>query len=597
MDVSLSTAWRAGTYHPVAIEVEGQMVFHVQLGKIQKYPLLYRLVTSHVPSHIYNHAYHGVKDSYCGNPGPFYLSLRAVSQGAGHLLGDYLTFGIFEFQDNLPEKRQNEEFKSLIHLQSVANRFNMDDLKTDCEAEIFGRALDMGLMELFKLLEEANFRSDLFPEFSVYLEKRLVGSALDYGVGDSQRAFAKLKTEPSLSVAQMLLKAIIEISDVGCELDERFSTISEVYRRKVAEAKAISQYIGWEDDKCPETRWMKPKSEIARKRKSVATRFFGFTAQQKDKNGVENSPRRPFQGAPEPTFHSPSRPAFAPPPIILPPLVPRSNETVPRPAFKDQSTTSRHRSIPYAREMETQIEGEWKMKALQRQEQKIPRISEQKRHQMAHMAFETNCPQMKHDVSSENLAPGPPTTSDEPLSQEAMDNDGDTDDEQSSDEDDEDLQHIERIALERRSQRGQERQRTVQMAFESTLSQMQQERETMALNAFGMNWSQGKHDASSESQALGPSTTSGESLSETATEKDEDAEDGAAEASDRPATQIGSVLNLPEVTVTSFDESLHSESSSDTLEGEPVEVEGPMDWDAGSSEYGYIPWTYSLRPG
>ncbi|KAF5239848.1 hypothetical protein FANTH_9789 [Fusarium anthophilum] len=370
----------------------------------------------------------------------------------------------------------------------------MDDLKTDCETEIFYRALDMGLMELFKLLEEANFRSDLFPEFSVYLEKRLVGSTLDYGVGDSQRAFAKLKTEPSLSVAQMLLKAIIEISDVGCELDERNSIIGEVYRRKVAEAKAISQYIGWEDDKCPETRWMKPKSEIARKRKSVATRFFGPMAQQKDKNGVENSPRWPFQGAPEPTFHSPSRPAFALPPMILPPWVPRSNETMPRPAFKDQSTTSRHKSIPYAREMDTQIEGEWEMKALQRQEQNIPPIRQQERHQMAHMAFEANCPQTKHD-------------------------------------------------------------------------------------------------ASSESQALGPSTTSGEPLSETATEKDDDAEDGATEASDQPVTQIGSVLNLPEVTVTPFDESLHSESSSDTLEGDPVEVVGPMDWDAGSSEYDYIPWT------
>ncbi|KAF5613313.1 uncharacterized protein FSUBG_1043 [Fusarium subglutinans] len=596
MDMSLSVPWRVGTYHPVAIEVEGQMVFHVQLGKIQKYPLLYRLVTSHVPSYIYNHTYHGVKDSYCGNPGPFYLSLRAVSQGAGHLLGDYLTFGIFNFQHNLPEKRQNEEFKSLIHLQSVANRFNMDDLKMDCETEIFYRALDMGLMELFKLLEEANYRSDLFPEFSEYLEKRLVGSALDYGVGDSQRAFAKLKTEPSLSVAQMLLKAIVEISDVGCNSDEKNSIIGEVYRRKVAEAAAISQYIGWEDDKCPETRWIKPKSEIAGKRKSVATQFFGPTAQQKDKNGVENSPRWPFQGAPEPTFHPPSRPAFAPLPITLPPLVPRSNETVPRPAFKDQSTTSRHKNVPYARGMETQIDGEWKMKALQRQEQNIPLISKQERHQMAHMAYETNCLQRKHDASNESPAPGPLTTSGEPLSQEAMDNDGDTDDEQSSNEDYGDLQHIQRMMSEVRPQREQDRPRTAQMAFESTLSQMQQEREIIALDAFGMNWSQGKHDASSESQTPGPSTTSGEPLSETATEKDDDTQDGATEASDRPV-QIGSVLNLPEVTVTSFDESLHSESSSDTLEGDPVEVVGPMDWDTGSSEYDYVPWTYSLRPG
>ncbi|KAF5988682.1 hypothetical protein FBULB1_1338 [Fusarium bulbicola] len=594
MDMSLFAPWRAGTYHPVAIEVEGQMVFRVQLGKIQKYPLLYRLVTSHVPSHIYNHAYHGVKDSYCGNPGPFYLSLRTVPQGAGHLLGDYLTFGIFEIQDNLPEKRQNEDFKSIIHLQSVANRFNMDDLEMECEAEIFDRAVDMGLMELFKLLEEANYRSDLFPKFSEYLEKRLVGSALDYGVGDSQRAFAILKTEPSLSVAQMLLKAIIEISDVGCELDEKNSIIGEVYRRKAAEAAAISQYIGWEDDKCPETRWMKPKSEIAGKRKSVATRFFGPTAQQKGRNGVENSPRRPFQGAPEPAFHSHSRPAFAPPPMTLPPWVPKSNESVPRPAFKDQSTTSRQKNVPYAREMETQIEGEWKMKALQRQEQKIPPISQQERHQMAQMAFEANCPQTaqrKHDASSENLAPSPPTTSGEPLSQGDRDNDGDTDCEQSSDEDDEDLRHIERIALERRSQTGQGRQRTVQMAFESTMSQMQEEQQTMARTAFGMNWSQGKHEASSESPATGPSTTPGESLSETAMENDDDTEDGATEASYRPVTQTGSVLNLPEVTVTDFDESLHSESSSDTLEGDPVEVVGPMDWDAGSPEYDYIPWT------
>ncbi|KAF4495662.1 hypothetical protein FAGAP_8216 [Fusarium agapanthi] len=497
MDTSMSAAWRGGANHPVAIEVEGQMVFHVQLRKLKKYPQLYRQIISHAPSYIYSHAYNGVEYSYYGNPGPFYINLRAVPQGAGHILGDFLSFGSFTLQDNLSEKRQEEDFKSIIHLHNVADQFSMDDLKSDCEVETFRKAQDMGLMELVRLLEEANYRSDLFPKFSVYLEKRLVGSALDYGVGDSQRAFAELTTQPSLSVAQMLLKALTEISDVRCKLGEQNSMIGEVYRRKVAEATAASEFIGWEEPKSPETRWMKPKSEITGLRKSVGSRFFGPAAQQKDRNGMKNSPGRPFQGAtaPEPTFYPPREPAFVPPSMFSPSLTPRRFETVPCPSFKDQSTTSRRGNIPYAHEAKTQaeIEGAWEMKALQRQEQKIPHISEQVRQPMAQMACK-------------------------------------------------------------------------------------------------MNWSQRKHNAPTESPAPGPSTTSGEPLSETATGNDGDTEDDDTEACDRPVTQIGSDLNLPEFTVTSFDAPVQSsESSSDTLEGDPVEVEGPMDWDVGSSEYDYIP--------
>ncbi|KAF4416319.1 hypothetical protein FACUT_12680 [Fusarium acutatum] len=498
MDTSMSAGCWDGANYLVAIEVQGQKVYHVELTKLQKYPQLYAQITCHAQSYIYGYAYNGMAYPYYQNRPHYYINLHNLPQDAGHMLWEYLSSGTFtRLQGNPSEKRQEEYFKSIIHVHNVANQFSMEDLKSGFAKEIFRKAQDMGLMELVKLLEEANYRSDLFPKFSVYLEKRLVGSALDYGEGDSQRAFTELQTHPSLSVAQMLLKALTEISDVGCRLGEQNSMIGEVYRRKVAETKAASEFVGWEEPKSPDTRWMKPKNEFAGVRKSAGSRFFGPAAKQEARREIKNSPEWPFQRAtaPEPTFYSPSEPAFIPPSMVLPSLVPTSNETVLRPPSRDTSTTSRRRNIPYARRIKTlsEIQEEWKMKAIRRLEQKIRQPSDRDRQRMAKMDFERYESQMEHDASSESPAPG-------------------------------------------------------------------------------------------------PSTTSGERLSEAATDANNDTADEATKPCDRPRTPIGSEMNLPEYTMTSFDATLQSLTSSpDTLEGDPVEIEGPMDWDAGSSEYDYIP--------
>ncbi|KAF5705915.1 hypothetical protein FMUND_11891 [Fusarium mundagurra] len=492
MDTSMSASCWEGTNYPVAIQVQGQKVFHVELARLRIYPQLYAQVTYHlqvnfptpVPTY-YGHVYNATAYPYHQNVS-YYLNLHTLSQDVGHMLWEHLSFGSFtRVQGNPSEKRQEEYFKNLFNLLRVANHYSMKDLKSDCTKEIFRKAQGMGLMELVKLLEEVGYRSDLFPKLSAYLEKRLVGSALNRGEGDSQRAFTELQAQPSLSVAQMLLKALTETSDVRDRLGEQNSMMGEVYRRKVAETTAASEVLGWEEPKSPYTLWINPKSEITGVRKSVGSQFFGAAAKKEVRREKSNSPEQPFEraAAPEPTVYSPSVPAFISPPPFYSSVVPKYNEPVLRPPSRDTSTTSRRRSIPYTGRITVpEIQGEWRTKAMGGLEQQMHR------QQLAHAAFQSalqwNLPQMKHDASSESSAPG-------------------------------------------------------------------------------------------------PSTTSGELLSETGTDSDDDTEDEATEACGRPVTPPEPGLNLPEYAITPFDASSRfSRSSSDTLEGDPVQVEGPtMDWD------------------
>ncbi|KAF5681460.1 hypothetical protein FDENT_8082 [Fusarium denticulatum] len=486
MDTSMSAGWPGSGAYLVVIEVQGQKVFHVELTKLQKYPQLYGQINSQPPpSYLYGYTY-GMSYPYYHNGPYYYINLCKLPQDAGHMLWEYLSFGTFtRLQGNPSEKSQEVYFKSIFHLHNLANQFDMEDLKSDSAKEIFRKAQYMGLMELINLLEELNYQSDLFPKFSVYLEKRLVGSALDYCQGGNQRAFAELQAQPSLSVAQMLLKALIEISEAGCKLGEQNSMLGEVYTRKVAETTAASEILGWEEPKIPDTMWMNPKGEMTGVRKSVGSRFFGTAAQQATRRENINSPEPPLEraAAPEPTFYIPSEAALVIPSTLPPSLVP---ELVLHPPSRDTSTTSSHRSIPYTRTTtipETKVE--WITKAVGHPELKIHR------QRMPHAAFQGKLPQMKHDVSSERPAPG-------------------------------------------------------------------------------------------------PSTTSGETLLETGADNDNDTEDEATEACDGPLTPTGSERNVPENTMTSFDMPWRSSrSSSHTLEGSHVQVEGPMDWDADPSEYDY----------
>ncbi|KAF5589871.1 hypothetical protein FPANT_6204 [Fusarium pseudoanthophilum] len=363
----------------------------------------------------------------------------------------------------------------------------MEDLKSESAKEIFRKAQEMGLMELINLLEELNYQSELFPSLSVYLEKRLVGSALDYCQGGSQSALAELQAKPSLSVAQMLLKALIEISEAGCKLGEQDSMVGEVYTRKLAETTAVSDILGWDEPKAPDTRWINPKGQMTGVRKSGGSQFFGAAAKQATRREKTNFPERPFEraAAREPTFDFSATLAYSQPPPgpIGPIALGRCDLPVPPAPSRDTSTTSSHRSIPYAlRVTKPEIQVERITKAVGHPELEI------QRHRMAHAAFQRNLPQTRYDASSERTAPG-------------------------------------------------------------------------------------------------PSTTSGEPLSEIATGNDDDTEDEATEASDGLVTPTESEGNVPEDTMTSFDTPWRSSrSSSDTLEGNPAQDEGYMDWYA---EYDY----------
>ncbi|KAI7764478.1 hypothetical protein LZL87_003683 [Fusarium oxysporum] len=500
MATSMSASWWSGANHLVAIEFQGRKTFHVELTKLEKYPQLYMQITSPAPSYIYGHVHNGMGFTYHQSLGPLYLDLRTVPQGAGHMLWEYLSAGTFtHLQGNPSDKKQEEYFKSIVHVHAVADEFSIEGLKSDTAKEIFRKAQEMGLMELVKLLEEANYRSDSFPKLSEYLEKRLVGSALDYGEGDSQRAFTEVRTQPSLSVAQMLLKAITEISDVGCRLGKQHSMLVEVDRRKVAERIAVSEVVGWKESKFPRTMWVKPKSETAGASQAVGSRFFGPAAKQENRSGMKDYLGRPMQRAamPEPTFYSPSEPAYIPPSMFLPSLAhgPESKETVLLPAFGDTQRNLRYEdpsSTSRRAKTLSEIDREWQMEVM-RQEQKLRQPSHLVRQRMAKMGFE------------------------EPESQT-------------------------------------------------------------------------EHDASSKSPLPSPSTTPGGFSSETATDTEKNTTDEATKACDRPVTPIGSEMNLAEYMVPSFDAPLQSFTSSpDILEGDPVEVEAPMNWDTGLSEYDYIP--------
>ncbi|KAF5551086.1 hypothetical protein FNAPI_7513 [Fusarium napiforme] len=348
MNTPISTSLSGSQGYLVAIEVQEKKVFHVDLTKIQKYPKLYTQLYDTPPSYPY--------PSYHNGP-QYYLNLHKLPQGSGHLLWEYLSFGTFtRLRGYHSETTQEWYFKDIFHLHNLANKFDMEHLKSESAKEIFRKAQQMGLMELTNLLEELNYQSDLFPSLSVYLEKRLVGSALDYYQGGSQRALAELQAKPSLSVAQILLKALIEISESGCKLGEKNSTSNEVYTRKLDETTAASDILGWDEPKVPDTRWINPNGEITGVRKSVDIRFFGAAAKQATRREKTNSPEPPFEraAAREPTLDVVAM-TYAQP---LPTLV-RCNPPMPLPLPRDASTTLSYRSAPYSRSLtipEIQVE-------------------------------------------------------------------------------------------------------------------------------------------------------------------------------------------------------------------------------------------------
>nr|RBR00395.1 hypothetical protein FVER53263_10171 [Fusarium verticillioides] len=475
MDTSMSSGWPGSQGYQVAIEVQGNDFFHVELTKLKKYPKLYRLITYHAaPSYPYGYIHNGMTYPSYHNGPQYCINLHKLPQGSGHMLWEYLSSGAFtRLRGYHSERTQEWYFKDIFHLHNLANQFDMEDLKSESAKEIFRKAQEMGLMELINLLEELNYQSDLFPSLSVYLEKRLVGSALDYCQGGSQRALAELQAQPSLSVAQILLKALIEISESGCNLGEQNSMVGEVYRRKVAETTAASDILGWDEPKVPDTRWINPKGEMAGVRKSGGSQFFGAAAKQATRREKSNFTEPPFEraAAREPTLDIPATLAYSQPLPFSSASSVRSDIPVPPTPSRDTSTTSSRGSIPYTPWIQMDLE------AMGHPELKIHR------QRMPHAAYQGNLPQMKHAASSERPAPG-------------------------------------------------------------------------------------------------PSTTPGETLLETGADKNDDTEDEATEACDRPVTSTGSEGNVPENTMTSFDTPGRScRCSSHTLDGSPVPVEGPMDWD------------------
>ncbi|CZR47752.1 uncharacterized protein FPRO_13419 [Fusarium proliferatum ET1] len=490
MATSMSANWRGIDNQLVAVEIQGPEIFYVDLTNIEKYHQLHRQITCHVPSYIYDHAYNVLGYIFYQSPGLLYINLHTVPQGAGRILWEYLVFGTLALQGNPFEGRREEYFKSIIYVHNFAEQFGMEDLKSDSAKEIFREAQDMGLVELLKLLEEVNYRSNLFPKFSVYLEKRLVSSALDHDAEGSLRAFVELRDQPSLSVAQMLLKAMAEVSNIECRSGKQDSMRDEAYRKKVAETTAVSEVIGSEECKSPKTRWIKPRNETAPVSNSVGSQFFGPVAKLEDRSGMANHLEQPLQRAavPDSNSYSPREPAFLLPRMSLPALAPRAenNGTEILPPFGDTSKNSRSRTPPYCHRLSPM---EY---TLPTEPTQLPRLQQKNRQRMAEMAF-ADMTRTEHNPRRKSLDPN-------------------------------------------------------------------------------------------------PSTASGELESESAAEIDNDTADEAEEACDRPVTPIGSQLNFAECILPSFDEPWQSSTSSSvTLEGEPGEVEGSMDWDAGSSESDYNP--------
>ncbi|KAF5653735.1 hypothetical protein F25303_2040 [Fusarium sp. NRRL 25303] len=508
MATSMSANWWRNNNQLVAVEIQGLEIFYVDLTNIEKYHQLHRQITCHVPSYIYDHAYNVLGYMYYQSPGLLYINQHTVPQGAGHILWEYLVFGTLALQSNPFEARREEYFKSIFHVHNFADQFGMEDLKSDSAKEIFREAQDMGLVELLKLLEEVNYRSNLFPKFSVYLEKRLVSSALDYGAGGSLRAFIELRDQPSLSVAQMLLKGMTEVSNIECRSGKQDSMRDEAYRKKVAETTAVSEVIGLEECKSPTTSWIKPGNESAPVSKSVGSRFFGPAAKQQDRSRMGNRMEDPLQRGvvPEATFYSSTEPEFIPPSTFLPSLVPRpeGNGTGLLPPFGDASKRLRSRTPSPFRDTSK--------RSRSRTPPHCDRLS----------PMEHDRP-MGHKDQTDAMS-------------QAM------------------VQHIR-----------QNRQRMAEMAFEHMRRK--------------------EHNPRRKSIDPNPSTASGELESESASEIHNDTADEAEEACDRPVAPIGSQLNFAECILPSFGEPWQSStSSSDTLEGDPGEVEGSMDWDSGSSE-------------
>ncbi|CVL04747.1 uncharacterized protein FMAN_12842 [Fusarium mangiferae] len=496
----MSANWWRNDNQLVAVEVQGPEIFYVDLTNIEKYHQLHRQITCHVPSYIYDHAYNVLGCIYYQSPGLLYINQQTVPQGAGHILWEYLVFGTLGLQGNPFEARREEYFKSIIHVHNFADQFGMEDLKSDSAREIFRKAQDMGLVELLKLLEEVNYRSNLFPKFSVYLEKRLLSSALDYGAGGSLRAFIELRDQPSLSVAQMLLKAMTEVSNIECMSGKQDSMRDEAYRKKVAETTVVSEVIGLEECKLPKTSWIKPGNESAPVSKSVDDRFLGPAARQQDRSRMENHQEKPLQRAavPDSNFDFPREPGFRPPQMFLPALVPRAenNGTGLLPPFGDASKRLRSRT-----------------------------------------------PSPFRDTSKRSRSRTPP--------------------------------HCDRLSpMEHdRPMRHKDQTAAMSQAMLQHIQHIQQNRQRK------------EHNPRRKSIDPNPSTASGELESESAAEFDNDTADEAEEACDRPVAPTGSQLNFAECILPSFDEPWQSSASSSvTLEGDPGEAKGSMDWDSGSSE-------------
>ncbi|KAF4333328.1 hypothetical protein FBEOM_12841 [Fusarium beomiforme] len=158
----------------------------------------------------------------------------------------------------------------ILQVHALSIKYDVSALRVETEHKIFLTSQHMGLIELVKVLDEANFLPESFPEFAKYLGNRLFSSTLAYDHVDTNYVSLNTANELGGSVAQLLLKILLQVSRgqfIGASNYAVDSVVKELRKR---EKEAISRAIGSQDTKEATTMWMWPKRETFAPKRGVS---------------------------------------------------------------------------------------------------------------------------------------------------------------------------------------------------------------------------------------------------------------------------------------------------------------------------------------
>ncbi|KAF9776370.1 hypothetical protein IL306_005461 [Fusarium sp. DS 682] len=153
-------------------------------------------------------------------------------------------------------------FKTILHVHAVSRKFEVSALESAMAKDIFLKSQKMGLIELVKLLDDAKYDLNSFPEFSKYLENRLFSSTLSYNHADTNYASLKADSWPNGSVAQLLLKTLIQVSSGQFNLYSHRAIGPLVTELRKREKESVIRAVGNQNAMEPKTMWMCPNTRI-----------------------------------------------------------------------------------------------------------------------------------------------------------------------------------------------------------------------------------------------------------------------------------------------------------------------------------------------